>query len=111
MRAVAVVGTLSLLIYAPLLSGSSSAMTHLLRMRLWENLLQVLVQGVLAGVLPIYLFARAVMLLGAGRASTFPALVPVFGLIIGFLALGVVPSMAQIVGLVIVVIGFRFALR
>ena len=67
-------------------------------------------QGLLAGVLPIYLFARAVILLGAGRAATFPALVPGFSLIIGYLALGVVPSLAQLIGLVIVVIG-SFALR
>jgi drug/metabolite transporter (DMT)-like permease len=69
------------------------------------------VQGLLAGALPIYLFARAVILLGAGRAATFPALVPGFGLIIGYLALGVVPSVPQFIGLVVVVIGFRFALR
>jgi drug/metabolite transporter (DMT)-like permease len=83
----------------------------LLRMGLAENLLQVVVQGILAGMLPIYLFARTVILLGAGRAATFPALVPGFSMIIGYLALGVVPSIAQVIGLVIVVIGFRFALR
>jgi drug/metabolite transporter (DMT)-like permease len=37
--------------------------------------------------------------------------VPGFGLIIGYLALGVVPSLAQVAGLVIVVIGFRFVVR
>ena len=52
----------------------------ILRMGLAENLLQVVVQGLLAGVLPIYLFARAVILLGAGRAAMFPALVPGFAL-------------------------------
>jgi drug/metabolite transporter (DMT)-like permease len=51
-----------------------------------------------------------VTLLGAGRASTFPAMVPVFGVIIGFLALGIVPSLAQLVGMAIVLIGFRLAL-
>jgi len=62
-------------------------------------------------VLPIFLFARTVILLGAGRAAVFPALVPGFGLIIGYLALGVVPSLEQFIGLVIVVIGFWFTLR
>jgi drug/metabolite transporter (DMT)-like permease len=61
--------------------------------------------------LPIYLFARSVMLLGAGRAATFPALVPGFALVIGYLALGIVPSVAQLIGLVIVVVGFRLTLR
>jgi len=52
-----------------------------------------------------------VIALGGGRAATFPALVPVFGVIIGFLALGVVPSLAQFVGMLIVLVGFQFALR
>ena len=106
-RAVAAVGALSVLVFAPLfvvLVGYAG----MLRMGWYENLLQVVVQGILAGMLPIYLFARAVILLGAGRAATFPALVPGFGLIIGYLALGVIPSIPQVIGLVIVVIGFRF---
>jgi drug/metabolite transporter (DMT)-like permease len=110
MRAVAAVGALSVLLYAPA-HGLLFGYQNLVRMGLFENLLQILVQGILAGVLPIYLFARAVALLGAGRAATFPALVPAFSLVIGYLALGIVPSLAQLVGLVIVVVGFRFALR
>jgi drug/metabolite transporter (DMT)-like permease len=109
-RAVALVGVLSVTVYAPLYA-IFAGFDGLLRMSLTENLIQVVVQGLLAGVLPIYLFARAVILIGAGRAATFPALVPGFSLIIGYLALGVVPSIAQVVGLAIVVIGFRFTLR
>ena len=109
-RAVAVVGALSIVVFAPL-HGLLVGYDGLLRMSLVENLLQAVVQGILAGAVPIFLFARAVMLLGAGRAATFPALVPGFSLIIGYFALGVVPSLAQLIGLVIVVIGFRFALR
>jgi len=109
-RAVAIVGALSILVYAPL-HALLVGYDGILRMGFAENLLQAVVQGLFAGVLPIYLFARAVILLGAGRAATFPALVPGFGLIIGYLTLGVIPSIAQVVGLVIVVIGFRFALR
>jgi drug/metabolite transporter (DMT)-like permease len=74
---------------------------------LFENLLQAVVQGVFAGPAAIYLFTRAVILLGAGRASLYPSLVPPFSLLIGFLALGEVPSISQLVGLVVVVIGFR----
>jgi drug/metabolite transporter (DMT)-like permease len=109
-RAVAVVGALSVVVFAPL-HALFVGYDGLLQMGWYENLLQVVVQGILAGMVPIYLFARAVILLGAGRAATFPALVPVFSMIIGYIALGVVPSIAQLVGLVIVVIGFRFALR
>ena len=109
-RAVVMVGVLSVVVYAPLYAAFIG-FDNMLRMSLTENLVQVVVQGILAGVLPIYLFARAVILIGAGRAATFPALVPGFSLIIGYLALGVIPSIPQLVGLVIVVIGFRFALR
>jgi len=110
LRAVAVVGALSVILYAPL-HALFIGYGGLLRMSFGENLLQALVQGLLAAMMPIYLFARAVMLLGAGRASTFPALVPVFSLIIGYIALGIVPSIPQLIGLVIVVIGFRFVVR
>ena len=109
-RAVAAVGALSVMVFAPL-HALFVGYDGILRMSLAENMLQVVVQGILAGVLPIFLFARAVILLGAGRTATFPALVPGFSMIIGYLALGVVPSIAQVIGLVIVVIGFRFALR
>jgi drug/metabolite transporter (DMT)-like permease len=73
----------------------------------WENLLQAVVQGVFAGPAAIYLFTRAVILLGAGRAALYPSLVPPFSLLIGFLALGEVPSLSQLAGLAIVVVGFR----
>ena len=109
-RAIAVVGVLSLAIYAPIY-GCSWASAPWSRLGLAENLFQVLVQGLLAGALPIYLFARAVILIGAGRTAVFPALVPGFGVIIGYLALGVVPSVPQLVGLVIVVVGFRFVVK
>jgi drug/metabolite transporter (DMT)-like permease len=109
-RAVAVVGVISVVVYAPLYA-LFVGFGDLLRMSLYENMVQIVVQGVLASVLPIYLFTRAVILIGAGRAAVFPALVPGFSLVIGYLAIGVVPSIPQVIGLAIVVIGFRFALR
>jgi drug/metabolite transporter (DMT)-like permease len=109
-RAIAVVAVLSILLFAPLYA-LLAGFDGILRMSLAENLIQVVAQGLIASALPIYLFARAVVLLGAGRAAVFPALVPGFGVIIGYLALGVVPSLAQLIGLVIVLIGFRFVVR
>jgi drug/metabolite transporter (DMT)-like permease len=73
----------------------------------FENLLQALVQGVFAGPAAVYLFTRAVVLLGVARAAVYPSLVPVFSLLIGFLALGEAPSISQLVGLAIVIAGFR----
>jgi drug/metabolite transporter (DMT)-like permease len=109
-RAVMAVGTVSVLVFAPVYFFIYSV-SALERHSLLENLLQAVVQGGLAGSLPIYLFAHAVIALGGGRAATFPALVPVFGVVIGFLALGVVPSLAQLVGMLVVLLGFQFTLR
>jgi len=109
-RAVMAVGTVSIFVFAPIylfIYGLSALGRH----SSFENLLQAVVQGGLAGSLPIYLFAHAVIALGGGRAATFPALVPVFGVVIGFLALGVVPTIAQLVGMLIVLVGFQFTLR
>jgi drug/metabolite transporter (DMT)-like permease len=77
----------------------------------YENAMQALVQGVLAGAGAIYLFTRAVILLGASRAVLFPSLVPPFTLLIGYLTIGEAPSAAQLAGLVIVIIGFRLTQR
>ena len=109
-RAVMAVGAVSVIVLAPVylfIYGISG----LVRQSLFENLLQAVVQGGIAGSLPIYLFAHAVIALGGGRAATFPALVPIFSVVIGFLALGVVPTLAQFVGMMIVLVGFHFALR
>jgi drug/metabolite transporter (DMT)-like permease len=76
-----------------------------------ENLIQVATQGIFAGAGATYLFTRSVVLLGAGRAAVFPSLVPGFTLLIGFLVLGEVPSLAQLAGLVIVLIGFRLVVK
>lgn len=105
-----IVGVLSLLIYAPL-HAALFGLEHMFSLGLGEVLLQVAVQGIFAGLLALYLFGRAVTALGAGRASTFPALVPALTILFGFLALGEVPTFAQLVGLAIVGIGFRFALK
>jgi drug/metabolite transporter (DMT)-like permease len=110
LQAAAVTGTLSVLVFAPL-HAIFIGYADIVTMGWTENLIQIVVQGIIAGALPIYLFARSVTLLGAGRAGTFPALVPGFALIIGYLALGIVPSLAQVVGLAIVVAGFRFVVR
>jgi drug/metabolite transporter (DMT)-like permease len=77
----------------------------------WENLFQAVVQGTLTGPAATYLFTRAVVLLGVSRAALFPSLVSPFVLFIGFVALGIVPSVSQLVGLVIVVAGFQLTQR
>lgn len=110
MHAAIIVGALSLFIYAPLHAAIFGFHTMIAAGWL-ENLIQVAVQGVFAGLLALFLFARAVSALGAGRASTFPTLVPGLTMLIGFLALGDIPTPMQLLGLAIVVVGFRFAMK
>jgi drug/metabolite transporter (DMT)-like permease len=109
-RVIAAVGALSVLIYAPL-HGLLVGYDTIIRMGWMENLLQVVAQGLVAGVLPIFLFSRVVTLLGAARAATFPALVPGCALIIGYFALGNIPTLPQLAGLAIVLIGFRLTMK
>jgi drug/metabolite transporter (DMT)-like permease len=78
---------------------------------LWENLLQAIMQGLLAGPAAIYLFTQSVILLGASRAAVFPTLVPPCTLLIGWIALGIRPTALQLTGLAIVLVGFRFTQR
>jgi len=78
---------------------------------LFENLLQALVQGVFAGPGSTYLYTRSVVALGVGRAAVFPSLVPGFTLLIGFVLLGEIPSLLQLIGFAVVLIGFRLTQR
>ena len=84
---------------------------HMIAAGVWENLLQAVVQGIFAGPGAIYLFTHSVGLLGAGRAAVFPSLVPGMTLLVGFLVLGEVPSLLQILGFAIVLVGFRLTQR
>jgi drug/metabolite transporter (DMT)-like permease len=103
MRSVAITSVLSLVAVPFLLFRFD----NLLAAGFVENLLQALIQGALAGAAATYLFTRAVVLLGASRAVLFPSLVPPFVLLLGFVALGEVPTLSQLAGLAIVLIGFR----
>jgi drug/metabolite transporter (DMT)-like permease len=109
-RATVIISVLSLLIYAPLhaiLFGF-----HNLMAAGWkENLLQIVVQGILSGPLATYLSAYAASVLGAGRGASFSALVPGFTILVGVLALGEWPTVIQLAGLAVVAVGFRLVMR
>jgi drug/metabolite transporter (DMT)-like permease len=100
----------ALILFAPL-HGLLFGYGTMLSANITENLIQIVVQGVLAGALAMYLYARAVVILGAGRAAIFPSLVPGLTLLIAFVTLGVVPTLAQLAGLAVVMLGFWLALR
>ena len=110
LRATAVVTVLSFLIYVPI-HAIWFGFERIVAAGFAENLLQAFLQGVLSSAGGIFLFTRAVALLGPGRAAVFPALVPGFTMAIGYLFLGVVPTLAQLAGFAIVTIGFAFVLK
>jgi len=103
MRAVAVTSIISLFGLPALVAEFG----NVAQAGILENLLQAVVQGAFAGAGAIYLFTRAVALLGASRAAVIPSLVSPMTLLVGFLALGIVPSISQLAGLLIVLVGFR----
>lgn len=102
--ATAVVSVLSAVVYAPLYVGTRGLDALLVQTP--EMLIrQIVVQGVLSGVVAVFAFGRAVELLGAPRASAFPALVPAIAILTGIPVAGEVPAALQIVGLLIVTLG------
>jgi drug/metabolite transporter (DMT)-like permease len=108
-RAMIVTSVLSLVILP--IYGVLVGFERIAALGLWENLLQAVLQGLLAGPGAIYLFTRSVVLLGAGRAAVFPTLVPPCVLLIGWIVLGIQPSVLQLIGLAIVLTGFRLTQR
>lgn len=106
----AMVVTVFSLIYVPV-HAVMFGYERMIAVGLTENILQAVLQGVLAGAAGIYLFTRAVELLGPGRAAVFPALVPGFAMLIGFIFLGEVPTAVQFAGFAVVMVGFAFVQR
>ncbi|MEO0936739.1 MAG: DMT family transporter [Pseudomonadota bacterium] len=69
-----------------------------------------LVHGVLASVLAIAAYGRAVALLGVTRASLFPAIVPAVALVIGIPLVGEWPSGGEWVGAALASLGLSIAM-
>jgi drug/metabolite transporter (DMT)-like permease len=104
-RAVAITSVLSLVLIP--IQYMVSGFDRMISVGFYENAVLALVQGALSGAAATYMFTRAVVLLGAARAAVFPALVPPLTLLTGFVVLGNIPSVLQIVGLAVVLLGFR----
>jgi drug/metabolite transporter (DMT)-like permease len=76
-----------------------------------EIALQALVQGLLAGAFAVFLYTHAVAVLGSSKAALFPALVPVFGIVLAAGLLGEHVSLFQCIGIAGVVLGMLVAAR
>lgn len=71
--------------------------------------LQVLAQGLGAGLVAVLAFSRAAALLGSGRAAFFGAMVPGAAALLAIPVLGEVPTVLQVMGIVAVVAGLLVA--
>ena len=71
--------------------------------------MQVLAQGLGAGLVAVLAFSRAAALLGSARAAFFGALVPGAASLLAIPVLGEVPSLLQVLGIVAVVAGLLLA--
>ena len=71
--------------------------------------LQLLAQGLGAGLVAVLAYSRAAALLGSGRAAFFAALVPGAASLLAIPVLGEVPSLLQVLGIVAVVAGLLLA--
>ena len=71
--------------------------------------LQVLAQGLGAGLVAVLAYSRAAALLGPGRAAFFGALVPGAASLLAIPVLGEVPTGLQVAGILAVVVGLLLA--
>src|SRR5215813_609817 len=104
MPAAAVISVLSL--FAMPVYWLHYGLVHMISLGWRENLIQAVLQGVLAGPVALYLFVNSIALIGAGRGVIFFSLVLPFALLIGWLVLGEIPTLVQVTGLIIVSFGF-----
>jgi drug/metabolite transporter (DMT)-like permease len=104
LAATAVVSVLSLVAYAPaylVLRGPAA----LLALPAGTLMQQIIIHGVLSGIVAVFAFGRAVELLGPPRAAAFPALVPAVAILVGIPVTGEWPLPVQLAGLGIVTLG------
>jgi drug/metabolite transporter (DMT)-like permease len=108
LRVTGVVAALSLLLFAPgfalwadwgrLAAASAGLIT-----------MQLIAQGLGAGLVAVLAFSRAVAILGSGRAAFFGALVPGAASLLAIPVLGEVPTVLQTAGILTVVLGLLIA--
>lgn len=108
-RAAGIVAGISALLFLPVYALAPGKM--LLEASWQDLLLQGLFQGVLIGVLSIFVYTRAVALLGAGTVSLFTASVPVITVLAAFCLLTEIPTTSTVTGVVLVTLGMLSALR
>jgi drug/metabolite transporter (DMT)-like permease len=108
LRVTGVYVVLSFLLWLPiyLAIGDFSGLTHASAGML---VVQIVAQGLGAGLVAVLAFSRASELLGAGRAAFFGAMVPGAATLLAIPVLGEVPTLLQVLGIAAVVVGLLLA--
>ena len=108
LRVTAVVVVLSFLLFAPPFLATAD-LSRLAGAGVGMLTLQVVAQGLGAGLVAVLAFSRAVALLGSARAAFFGAMVPGAASLLAIPVLGEVPTALQVLGIVAVVSGLLIA--
>lgn len=103
LRATAIVSVVSALFYSPIYFAMKGL--EIFSAPADALLMQAVYQGVLVSILALYLYSKAVAVLGPVIGASFAALVPVFAVIEAWLLLGERPVAASLLGLAIVTVG------
>jgi drug/metabolite transporter (DMT)-like permease len=108
LRVTGVVAVMAMLIFVPAYLALADV-SRLLAATPGMLALQVLFQGLGAGLVAMLAFSRAVALLGSARAAFFGAIVPGASSLLAIPVLGEVPTGLQVLGIVAVVLGLLVA--
>lgn len=104
LAATAIVAVLTCIAFLPYYA-LTGGYANLANVALADIGIQVLVQGVLAGVGAIYLFSKSASYLSVAAASALPGLMPVQALLLGALLFGLVPTPTALLGAALVIAG------
>jgi drug/metabolite transporter (DMT)-like permease len=105
----AVVSILSAAVMAPV-ALLTQGLDHYVALPASTLAVQILVQGVLTGVVSVIAYTSAVRLIGPARAAIFPALVPASAIVVGIPVAGEWPTGLQMAGLLAVSAGLLVAI-
>lgn len=107
--ATAAVAVISALVVLPGFIATQS-FDRLAALPLPTLLTQIVVQGLLSGVLAVIAYGKTVEHLGASKAALFPALVPAAALIVGLPVTGEMPAPAEWLGATMATAGLAVAM-
>jgi drug/metabolite transporter (DMT)-like permease len=109
MEGAALISVYSMLLYLPLYAALWLPSSSLFTVGRAELLFQGFYQGVLMGAVSLFSLSRAIVALGATRATAFISLVPVLGSVLGAAILDEVPSIIEAAGIASISLGVLLA--